>query len=137
MPFVTPREQLALALSGANILLASATAGSNLGGGGTATALLPIFVTRVTAGLTGVVFRVQASQSAATGTWVVLPVYKSSDTTKALAASVTLSPAQGNSSYEGLVCDAAGLWPFVQVTAQATGANGGSGDLCGAWMETR
>lgn len=113
------------------LLLASA--GSSSGGLGFGwPAVVEAEVTRTTAGFTGSVFTVFGSRDRIN--WVQLPVYKASDTAKTLATSVTLSPSQGQSAFEGLVCDVARGWPWIDVRAQATGANAGVGDSCAAYL---
>jgi len=113
--------------------LLTASAGSSSGGVGFGYPVtIQVEVTRTTAGMTGVAFTVWGSRDRTN--WVQLPVYKSSDTGKTLATSVTLSPSQGASAYEGLVCDAAKGWPWLDVRGQAAGANGGTGDSCAAYL---
>lgn len=84
--------------------------------------------------MTGATFVLYGSRDAVT--WVgPLRFVKASDATGTVVTSATVNCAAAGTYAEGLATEETRDWPWIRVTAQATGADAGAGDSAAAWVQ--
>ena len=130
--FGTPPQVLSLT----NPALVSASPTSSSGGFGWGMldyALFMVQATRAGGSMTAVKFSVWGSRTGQAGTWVQLPVYKASDTGKTLGADASVAVSSNSTAYDGIICDAAKQWPFLDVRGQAVTADAAANESCAAY----